>query len=583
MKEVCVVLSSEDSVQIQFPQKISEEVNAQVTSFVKKMKKCIVQDISNAGTSCTVSSAIIEIVPTYCAVTVYFDPEKADAPEVITFIKKILSKNDGDDEEDVTGGKLVEIPVCYDDEEFAPDLEDVAKHTGLTKEEVIKIHHSKDYLIYMLGFLPGFPYLGGMDERLETPRLETPRTKIPAGSVAIGGKQAGLYPSDSPGGWRIIGRTPLKVFDQNRSPSCLYEAGDRIRFVPITRAKYDEIAAGGEFGRKSGASSCGEVVSRGGASSDGGKYICTSGIKIIEGGMLTTVQDKGRFGFLHTGIGQSGVMDMESFLLGNAILENTENAACLEATVLGPSIKFTLACQFVITGAECSATLDDEPVMMNQKYLAKEGSVLKCGFITKGLRSYICFEGGILVPKLFESRSTNLKSKTGGFFGRKLQAGDELAIGYEPGINAKKTRRDEVKTGAPLAGRNPLSAEDATPDSIPSQDSILTLTCTTGSQYSYFPEWAVKKFQSEVFTVLPESDRMGIRFSGQGLECGKTDIISDAIPFGAVQITSAGLPVVMAADRQTTGGYAKIACVTSHSMCRLAQAVPGTKVMFKII
>ncbi|MBP5442151.1 MAG: 5-oxoprolinase subunit PxpB, partial [Treponema sp.] len=283
MKDVSIVVSSEDSIQIQFPQKICEEVNSQIRTFVEVLKE-YTSDIPQ----------IIEIVPTYCAVTVYFNSDEIKVSCVIDIAEEVLEKTEVNEKVDSAGGKLVEIPVCYEDKEFAPDLPDVAKHTGLSKKEVIELHHSKDYLIYMLGFLPGFPYLGGMDERLETPRLETPRTKIPAGSVAIGGKQAGLYPSDSPGGWRIIGRTPLKVFDQNRSPACLYEAGDRIRFVPITRAEFDEIAA--KENNNNGSCSTSDSAHQ--------KYVCSSGIKIIEGGMCTTVQDMGRLGFQHAGIGQ---------------------------------------------------------------------------------------------------------------------------------------------------------------------------------------------------------------------------------------------------------------------------------------
>ena len=547
MKGVSIVVSSEDSIQIQFPQKICGEVNAQITAFVENLKE-FTSDIPQ----------IIEIVPTYCAVTVYFEPDEIKMSLVQKIAEEVIEKTESSDCSSQKNGKLVEIPVCYDDGEFAPDLEDVAKHTGLSKQEVIALHSSKDYLIYMLGFLPGFPYLGGMDEKLEMPRLETPRTKIPAGSVAIGGKQTGLYPSDSPGGWRIIGRTPLKVFDETRKPACLYEAGDKIRFIPVSREEFDRIAEIESQARNDGSCISDNYIE------EKQKYVCTSGIKILEGGMCTTVQDRGRFGFQHLGIGQGGVMDFESFALGNAVLGNEENAACLEATLLAPTVQFVCDCDFVITGGECNATLDEKPVSMNQKYSAKAGNVLKCGFITKGLRSYICFKGGILVPESFGSRSTNLKSKSGGYFGRKLESGDELAIGNFYGAKSEQ--------------------QHACPErqSFWNNESPLILSCTKGSQYSSFSKSVIEKFQNTVFTVLPESDRMGIRFGGESLECGKTDIISDAIPFGAVQITSSGLPLVMASDRQTTGGYAKIAAVTRKSMCALSQTVPGTKVKFII-
>ena len=133
---------------------------------------------------------------------------------------------------------VVEIPVCYGGS-YGEDLKDVAAHAGLTEEEVIKLHSSVDYNIYMLGFLPGFPYLGGLDPKLFTPRLDNPRTKIPEGSVGIGGEQTGIYPLESPGGWRLIGRTPLKLYDPDREQPFLYQAGDYIRFVPITAEEYE--------------------------------------------------------------------------------------------------------------------------------------------------------------------------------------------------------------------------------------------------------------------------------------------------------------------------------------------------------
>ena len=139
------------------------------------------------------------------------------------------------------------LPVAYGGE-FGPDLSFVSKHTGLTGEEVIKIHTGTDYLIYMLGFTPGFPYLGGMDSRLATPRLATPRTKIPAGSVGIAASQTGIYPVQSPGGWQLIGQTPVKLFEPTAQKPVLLNAGDYIRFFEVTPEEYRLIAASAEKG-----------------------------------------------------------------------------------------------------------------------------------------------------------------------------------------------------------------------------------------------------------------------------------------------------------------------------------------------
>ena len=139
-----------------------------------------------------------------------------------------------------TRKRIFEIPVCYGGE-YGPDIQNIAEHAGLSQEEVIQIHSSRDYLIYMLGFLPGFTYLGGLDERLHTPRLANPRIRIPAGSVGIGGSQTGIYPLDSPGGWQLMGMTPGKTYDPARETPILVEAGDYIRFVPVEEEEYLQI------------------------------------------------------------------------------------------------------------------------------------------------------------------------------------------------------------------------------------------------------------------------------------------------------------------------------------------------------
>ena len=548
-----IVQASEDSLQIQFEQKICPEVNSRISAFVKTFEY-IAKDIAG----------VLEVLPTYCSVSIYFDEAICQISLLKDLAQKALQKSEEEKSESTDSARTITIPVCYEDQEFAPDLEKVALHAKLSKEEVIKLHSSSDYLIYMMGFLPGFPYLGGMNPRLETPRLETPRTKIPAGSVAIGGAQTGLYPVESPGGWNIIGRTPLRLFDVKRKPFFLYEAGDKIRFLPITREEFENFDESLWLAQVAGKSEASIETSDDAADSKE-VYECGGGIKILEPGLLTSIQDSGITGFQKYGIGQSGAMDQISFALANQICGNEKNAACLETTLAGPLIRFVTACDFAITGAVFeNATLDGMRIEMNKKISAKAGSLLSCGFASKGLRSYIAFSGGLLVPKVFRSSSTNLKSKIGGYMGRKLQADDQLAIG----INKK----------------NPLLVPDnKSTEGFTENKDVLLLDCIKSSQFDFFQEKIVKKFTDSIYTVSAESDRMGIRFTGPGLECGKTDIISDAIPFGAVQITSAGLPVVMAADRQTTGGYAKIACVKKSAMYRLDQALPGTKVRFNLL
>ena len=208
-----------------FTQRIAPEIGAAVAAL-------------NARVQAAVIPGVGETVPAFASLMITYDPLVTDYETVAAALQKLAEAPDTGSTAET--GKLVTIPVCYGGD-FGPDLPFVAKHAGLTEQEVIALHAGRDYRIYMLGFLPGFPYLGGLDERLFTPRLPTPRTAIPAGAVGIGGEQTGLYPIASPGGWQLIGRTPLKLFDP-AAGTLPYAAGDRIRFTPITRAEFDALA-----------------------------------------------------------------------------------------------------------------------------------------------------------------------------------------------------------------------------------------------------------------------------------------------------------------------------------------------------
>lgn len=180
---------------------------------------------------------VVELVPTFCSLMICYNPLVIGFDELS---ERLRGKLRDLGTADLSVRRIVHIPICYGGY-FGPDLKDVAAHAHLTENQVIAIHSAKDYLIDMLGFLPGFAYLGDLDERLHTPRLATPRTRIETGSVGIGGAQTGVYPLPSPGGWRIIGRTPLRPYDPDREKPILYEAGEYLRFEPISAAEYAAI------------------------------------------------------------------------------------------------------------------------------------------------------------------------------------------------------------------------------------------------------------------------------------------------------------------------------------------------------
>ena len=180
---------------------------------------------------------VIEYMPSYLAIAVYYDPLITSFENLKISLTQLLVNLQ---EIEIASPKLIELPVCYGGE-FGPDLDFVATSHGLSQEEVIKLHSDPEYLVYMIGFTPGYPFLGGLPEALHTPRLDTPRKKVPAGSVGIANGQTGIYPIESPGGWQLIGQVPVKLFDPEKNEPFLISAGNMIKFKSIDELEYRAI------------------------------------------------------------------------------------------------------------------------------------------------------------------------------------------------------------------------------------------------------------------------------------------------------------------------------------------------------
>ena len=288
-------------------------------------------------------------------------------------------------------------------------------------------------------------------------------------------------------------------------------------------------------------------------------------ISVVNPGLLTTVQDAGRFGHQQSGVCVSGVMDpfahrVANLLCGNINLEE----AVLEATMLGPTLKFYTDAYIAITGGDLSPMIDNVPVKLWQSYVVRAGSTLSFGQVKTGVRAYIAVFGGFDIPVVMGSKSTYARAKIGGFQGRSLQKGD--ALSYTETDVTGKSPRQIPRQYLPISGQT------------------YELRVVLGPQDDAFTPEGIATFLGTPYTVTQQVDRMGYRLEGAAIaHKDKGDIISDGMVMGAVQVPGEGQPIILMADRQTTGGYTKIATVIYEDLTKVAQAKPGDVFRFVAI
>lgn len=288
------------------------------------------------------------------------------------------------------------------------------------------------------------------------------------------------------------------------------------------------------------------------------------GIRILKGGMLTTVQDLGRTGYQSQGFSVAGVMDVRSFKIANLLLDNPENEAVLEFTLIGPTLEFTSATIIAITGGDFQPKLNGEAAPMYKALYINKGDVLQFGSARTGSRGYVAFSSYLDIPVIMGSRCTNMKSGLGGFKGRKLEAGDYM--------NFRIKRRYLPFFLSRHLDLNEFDQEES------------ELRVVLGPQDDLFSKQGIETFLNNEYMVTGEFDRMGCRLEGPFIAAKETsDIISDGIAFGSVQVPSHGKPIILLSDRQTTGGYAKIATVASVDIPKLVQRKMDHKIRFKAI
>jgi biotin-dependent carboxylase-like uncharacterized protein len=428
----------------------------------------------------------------------------------------------------------VEIPVAYGGV-HGPDLPLVARHAGLTADEVIRSHSEAEYTVGAVGFSPGFGYLIGLDDQIVTPRLAVPRLRVPAGSVAIGGAQTAVYPVKTAGGWNLIGRTGLPMFDPARDDPFLLRTGDTVRFRPVDR--YEALPP--------------RPVSQ--------ERRQPRGIEVIKPGLLSTIQDLGRRGLGAFGMSPNGAVDASAACFANRLAGNDDTDALLEITLVGPVVRFRQAATIAITGEGPLPRLNDRPIERFQPIRVHLGDVLSFDPIaaSAGARGYLAVTGGFDVPIVMGSRSTDLTARVGGFHGRAIRAGDVLPIGET---------RGRVRTVAP----RPLVRDR------------LQLKVRPGPQREMFDDATWRRFTQREFTVTNDADRAGIRLAGPLVHPRDgRDIISEGVVTGSIQVPGSGQPIVLLPGRATIGGYPKIATVIDEDLDLLGQLRPGDQIRFR--
>lgn len=283
-------------------------------------------------------------------------------------------------------------------------------------------------------------------------------------------------------------------------------------------------------------------------------------IKILNPGLLSSIQDSGRFGYQQYGMPVAGAMDLDSLQFANWCVGNDLKEACIEATLLGPIIEFQIDTYIAICGADIPILINNFEVEQNCNLKVKEGDVLSFGPIQSGCRIYIAFAGGLSVPELMQSKSTYLRGKFGGFEGRALAVGDGIRV-------------DKV---------NFLPIKSIPQDLVAEYKSETQIRVTTGADITRFTQEGIMDFLCSEYTISPQSDRMGYRLAGKKItHVGGADIISSGIGTGTIQVPGHGEPIIMMSDHQTVGGYTKIANVISVDLPLLGQMKPGDKIRFK--
>jgi len=427
-------------------------------------------------------------------------------------------------------GRTVTMPVSYGGAR-GPDLDELARSAGMSPDEFARLHRSALYRVAFIGFAPGFPYLTGLPEPLHAPRLASPRPRVPSGSLGIGGKYTGVYPSSTPGGWRLIGNAPFRLFSPAANPPATLAPGDRVRFEAVDETQFSALS-------KELASERPAAVQRPGLPI----------VRLLSAGLCTSVQGAPVLGLASSGVPSGGAMDIGALWRGNRALGNPGHASALEITLLGPTIELLQSARLWISGSTADAAINGRAISVGKAIEARAGDQLLIGKTRGGARCYLCIEGGFANPAALGEPM------------RRLDRGDKLW-------------REDTDGSRPAGFEHLAQATSG---------SAGTLRVVLGPQADHFSSAGKAVFLSGEYRVSAQSDRRGIRLEGPTVELSApADIPPEGTAAGAIQVPANGQPIVLGPDRPVTGGYAKIATVIAADLPLIAQARPGATLRFR--
>ena len=482
---------------------------------------------------------VIDVVPGLRTVLVCFDPGRAGPGAVADWLGRLEPAGPGADEP-----ATVVVPTVFD----GPDLADVARTCDLEPADVVALFTQHDLEVAVLGFSPGFAYLEGLPGPLTSvARRPRPRPAVPGGSVALAGGYAAVYPQSTPGGWQLVGRTGLALFNPARPPYALLAPGDRVRFAARPATDGPAQPAPTAPGRPRGVRRVPAGVA----------MACT----VETPGLLDLVQDQGRDGVAHLGVPRAGAADPVAHRLANHLVGNGRDAATLEVTLRGPALRWRSQGYVALVGPGARMTLDGRDVPEGRVVPVAAGQQLVVATSGAGCRAYLAVRGGLVTAPALGSLSTDVLSWTGA---GALARGDELGMGRPAG---------------PPAGH--LAA--GMPGSPPG---ARVLRILAGPHLDRLPPGTLDRLAGTEMAVEPTSDRIGLRLAPADRHPDETrersaapaELVSQGMVTGAVQVPPGGDPIVLLPDHATLGGYPVAAVVISADLAVLGRCRPGDRV-----